>query len=124
MEGGRRKEFAAVDHGRRKGRDGQGDYVMQLFGREVSGIQQERRSVCVATSVETPVDLRTRTKQLGAKEKARRKRCDARFSIARRNHAFQKNYVRIGVRKLLRWSMVLARVRKGQAVGIALTERG
>ena len=43
----------------------------------------------LATSVETlGVDLRTRTKQLGAKEKARRKKCDVMF--ARRNRAFQK----------------------------------
>ena len=45
----------------------------------------------LATGVETlGVDLRTRTKQLGAKEKARRKKCDVRFSFARRNRAFQK----------------------------------
>ena len=54
-------------------------------------MKQERRCVGLATSLETlGVDLRTRTKQLGAKEKARRKKCDVRFSFARRNRVFQK----------------------------------
>ena len=84
----------------------------------------KREGVCLATSVETQgVDLTTRMKQLGAKEKARRKNCDVRFSIARRNRVFQKSCIRIGVEKLLGMVFVLARVRKGQAVGIALTER-
>ena len=39
-----------------------------------------------ARSVETPgVDLRTRAKQLGAKEKERRNKCDVRFSLIRNN---------------------------------------
>ena len=45
----------------------------------------------LATNVETlGVDLRTRTKQLGAKEKARRKYCDVRFFFIRKNRVFQK----------------------------------
>ena len=36
------------------------------------------------------------TKQLGAKEKARRKKCEARFSIIKKNGFFQKNCMRIG----------------------------
>ena len=36
-------------------------------------------------------DLRTRTEQLDAKEKARRKKSDARFSTATRNRVFRKN---------------------------------
>ena len=41
----------------------------------------EKVVVGLATSVETQgVDLRTRTKQLGAKERARRKKCGVRFS--------------------------------------------
>ena len=47
------------------------------------------------------VDLRRRTKQRGTKEKARRK-CDMRFSFNRRNRVFQRNCIRIGVRKLLK----------------------
>ena len=46
-------------------------------------------------SVETlGVDLRTRVKRLGAKEKARRKKCKVRFSLT-----FQKNYMKAGVKK-------------------------
>ena len=63
-------------------------------------MQQKRE---LATSVETPVvDVRTRTKQLGAKEKARRKQCEVRFSLIRRIRVFQKNYTRIGAWKLMR----------------------
>ena len=84
-------------------------------------MQQKKR---LATSVETSgVNLRTRTKQSGTKEQARRKKCDVRFSIASGNRVFEKNCMRIGVRKLSRRSVVLARVRGGQAVGISPTER-
>ena len=76
------------------------------------------------TTVETlGADLGTRTKQLGAKEKARRMQCDVRLSLIRNDQIFQKNFMRIGVRKLLRTGMVPARVWRGQAVGIAPTER-
>ena len=45
----------------------------------------------MAESVETlGVDLRTQTKQLGAKEKARRKKCDVRFSLIRKKKTAQK----------------------------------
>ena len=36
------------------------------------------------------VDLRTRVKRLGRKEKARRKKCKVRFSIIKKSKAFQK----------------------------------
>ena len=36
------------------------------------------------------VDLRTRVTKLGAKEKARRKKCKVRFSIIKKNKAFSK----------------------------------
>ena len=49
---------------------------------------------------------RTRTKQLGAKEQARRKKCEVWFSCARRNRVFQKDYMRIGARKLQRMGLV------------------
>ena len=58
-----------------------------------------------------------------ATAKARRRQCDVRFSIARRNRVFQKTYLRIGLRKLLRMGSVLARGWRVQAVGIAPTER-
>ena len=78
----------------------------------------------LATSVETSgVDLRTRTKQLGAKGKTRRKKCDVKFAGTTRNRVVQNNYVRIGVRKLLRMGLVPARVWSIEAVGIGPTER-
>ena len=67
------------------------------------------------------VNLRTR--QLGAKVEERRKKCDVRFSLIRKNRAFQKNYMRTGVRKLLRTGLVTARAWGGRTVGIATTER-
>ena len=44
----------------------------------------------MADSVEAlGVDLRTRVKRLGAKEKARRKTCKVRFSIIKKIQVFQ-----------------------------------
>ena len=68
-------------------------------------------------------DLGTRTKQLGAKENARRKKCDVRFSLAIRNRVFQKSCMRIGARKLLRIALVFARVWEGKQWAFAPTER-
>ena len=57
--------------------------------------------VTMADSVETlGVDLRTRVKSLGAKEKARRQKCKVRFSLIKKNKAFQKCYIKVGVKKL------------------------
>ena len=54
----------------------------------------------MAGSVKTlGVDLRIRVKKLGAKEQARRKKCKLRFSIIQKNKAFQKNYIKVGVKK-------------------------
>ena len=45
----------------------------------------KKEGVVVAMSVETlGVDLRTRTKQLEAKERSRRKKCEVRFSLIRK----------------------------------------
>ena len=61
-------------------------------------------------SVETlGVDLRTRTTQLAAKEKARGKKCDVIFSLITKSQVLQKNYMRIVVRKLWRACLVPAR---------------
>ena len=63
----------------------------------------------MADSLETlGVDLRTRVKKFGAKGKARRK-WKVRFSIIKKNSAFQKNYMKVGVKKLLRAGMMPAR---------------
>ena len=59
-------------------------------------------NVTLADSVETlDVDLRTRVKRLGAKEKARRKKCKVKFSFIKKNTAFRKSYMKVGVKKLL-----------------------
>ena len=42
------------------------------------------------------VDLRTRVKKLGVKEKARSKKCKVRFSIIKKSKASQKNYMKVG----------------------------
>ena len=54
-------------------------------------------------SVETSgADERSSTKRPRAKENARRKKFDVRFSLIRQNRVFLKKYMRTGVRKLLR----------------------
>ena len=63
------------------------------------------------------MDLRTRTKQVGAKEKARRRKCDVRFSLN------EEKYMRTGARKLLRTGLVPAKVYGGQAVDMTFTEK-
>ena len=84
----------------------------------------KEEGVTLADSVETlGVDLRTRVKKLGAKEKARRKKCKVRFSLIKKNKAFQKNCMKVGVKKLLRAGMVPARTWRVHAVGMAPTER-
>ena len=62
---------------------------MGFLENEVSQFSKE--GVTLADSVETlGVDLRTRVKRLGAKEKARRNKCKVRFSLSMKNKAFQK----------------------------------
>ena len=54
--------------------------------------QCSKEGVTMANSVETlGVDLRTGVKKLGAKEKARRKKCKVRFSLIKKNKANQKS---------------------------------
>ena len=90
---------------------------------ELSQFSKEE-GVTLAGSVETfGVDLRTRAKRLRAKEKARRKKCKVRFSILKKNKAFQKNYMKVGVKKLLRAGMMPARTWRGHVVGMSPTER-
>ena len=74
---------------------------------------RKEEGVTLAGSVETlGVDLGTRIKKLGAKEKARRRRCKVRFLIIKNNKAFQKNYMKVGVMKLQRAGMMPARTRR------------
>ena len=57
----------------------------------------KEEGVTMADSVETlGVDLRTRVKRLGAKEKARRKKCRVRFSLINKNEAHQRSYMKVG----------------------------
>ena len=85
----------------------------------------KEEGVTMADSVETlGVDLRTRVKRLGAKDKARRRKCKVRFSlINKKNKAFQTSYMKVRVKKLLRAGMVPARTRGAHAVEMAPTER-
>ena len=90
---------------------------------ELRQCSKEER-VTMADSVETlGVDLRTMVKRLGVEEKARRKMCKVRFSLIKKNKAIRKNYIKVGVKKLLRAGMVPARTRRVHAVETALTER-
>ena len=60
---------------------------------ELSQFSKEE-GLILADSVETlGVDLRTRLKRVGAKEKERRRKCKVRFSIIEKDKAFQKNYM-------------------------------
>ena len=86
---------------------------------ELSQFSKEE-GVTLADSVETlGVDLRTRVKRLGAKEKATRKKCKLMFSIIKKNKVFQKNYMKVGVKKLLRAGMMPARTWRVHAVEMA-----
>ena len=72
--------------------------------------QCSKEGVTLADSVEMlGVDLRPRVKRSGAKEKARRKKCKVRFSLIRKNKAFQRSYMKVEVKKLFGASMVQAR---------------
>ena len=78
----------------------------------------------MADSVETlGVDLRTKVKSLGIKEKARRKKSNVRFSNLKKNKGFQRNSMKAGVKKLLRADMMPARTCGAHTVGMSPTER-
>ena len=79
-----------------------------------------QEGVTLADSVETlGVDFKTKIKNLGAKEKARRKKCKARFSLIKKG--FQKSYMKVSVKKMLRAGMMPARTWRVHAVGLAPT---
>ena len=66
--------------------------------------------------------LQNKSQEAGS-ERKRRKKCKVRFSIIKKNKAFQKNNVKVGVKKLLRAGMVPARTWSVHATGMAPTER-
>ena len=71
--------------------------------------QFSKEGVTLADSVETlGVDLITRVKSLGAKEKARRKKCKVRFSLIRKGTPKELHGV-VFVKKLLHAGMMRAR---------------
>ena len=60
----------------------------------------KEEGVTMALSVETlGVDLRTRVQKLESKEQVRRKKCKLRFSNIKENKAFQKNNMKVSVKK-------------------------
>ena len=107
------------------GKEGKSNMIAScgFLENELSQFSKEE-GVTLAESVETlGVDLRTRVRNLGAKEKARRKKCKVRFSLIKKNKAFHKSYMKVGVKKLLRAGMVPARTWGVHAVGMAPTEK-
>ena len=78
-----------------------------LGGRAAS--MQEGRSDDGKQCGNTWSDLRTKTKRLG----------NVRFSLIKKNKAFQKSYMKVVVKKSLRAGMVPARTWGAHAVGIA-----
>ena len=68
--------------------------------------------------------LENKSQEVGTeKKKQRRRKCKVRLSLSKKNMAFQKNYMKIGVKKLSRAGMVPARTWRVHAVGMAPTER-
>ena len=62
----------------------------------------KEEGVTMADSVETlGVDLRTRVKNVGVKENARRKKCKVRFSLIKKNKVFQKNNMKVIVKNVV-----------------------
>ena len=78
----------------------------------------------MADSVETlGEDFRTRFKRLGAKEKARRKKCKVRFSDYQKEQGFLKNYMEVVSRSSCVEALMPARSWGAHAVGMSPTER-
>ena len=106
----------------RKGRKEQDDLVVWFLEDELRQCSKEE-GVTMANSVETlEVDLRTRIKRLGVKEKARRKTCKVRFSPMKKNKVFQKSYMKLMVEKLSRAGMLQAGTWRVLAVEMAPTD--
>ena len=94
-----------------------------ILEKELSKISKEEGVILTDSVERLGVDLRTRVKKLGAKEKARRRKCKVRFSIIKKNKAFQKNCLKVGDKKLQRAGMMPAMTWRAHAVGMSPTER-
>ena len=68
-------------------RQEQDDCIVWLPGSRAASMQQGRRS----DDGKQCGNAGSRLENLGAKEKARRKKCKVRFSLIKKNEAFQKN---------------------------------
>ena len=86
----------------------------------------KKEGVVFATNVETLGGGLEKEKQRSWERRRRRKESSAMRDVrlsGKINRVCQKNYMMIGVRKLLRTGLVPATAWRGQAVGIAPTER-
>ena len=83
------------------GKEGKSKMVASCGFLENELSQFSKEGVPLADSVETlGVDFRTRVKKLGAKEKARRKKCKVRFSIIKKNGSLQKDFHESGCQEV------------------------
>ena len=53
--------------------------------------------------------LENESEEVGSQRKSIRNKCKVRFSLIKKNKAFQKSYMRVGFKRLLRTGMVPAR---------------
>ena len=100
-------KLSVTENGKR--RKEQDDCVVWLFGGRAAPMQQgmsdDGRQFGNAWS-----GLEDQSQEvLRVKEKARRKKCNVKFSLIKKNKAFQKNYMKVGVKKPLRAGMMPAR---------------
>ena len=73
----------------------EGESVMQISGRKTTGVQSKRWSNSGRKCGKTlGVCLRTQTKELGANENARRKKCNVRFLLIKKIGSSRKESFR------------------------------
>ena len=101
-------------------REEQGNHLLQVFGREVSGMPQKRTSCFGDECGDAGGGLENEDQTAGRRR--RRKERSAIFAY-QENQVFHENYMRTGVRMLLRTGLVPARAWRGQAVGISPAEK-
>ena len=86
------------------------------FSENELSLCSKEEGVTLADSVETlGEDSRTRVKKLGAKEKARRRKCKVRFSIIKKNKAFQKNCMKVGAHAVVMSPTEMFKLRRQMA---------
>ena len=92
------------------GKEGKSKMIASFGFLENELSQFSEEGATLADGVETlGVDLRTKVKKFGVQKKARRKKCKVRFSLIKIKKAFQNNYMKVGVKNLLRAGMMPAR---------------